>query len=320
MSPFSRRDFIQRSALAALALSPLASGRLFAEDSVPKRKMTIDLVCGNLNISIPQMEMVNLAAANGFESVEANGGFFASAGTEEIERVKSAAKEKGVLLSAAGFPVNFRQEQNVFEQTSKPLGRMIAGLQKGGVTRMYTWISPFSDQLPYVRNFRLHTVRLKELARLLEDHGIRLGLEYVAPRTSWINRRFPFIHNLAEMRELIAEIDAPNIGLVMDCWHWWHAGETSDDILKLKGNEIIAVDVSDAPNGKPKEQLPDNRRELPCATGVIDIGAFLSALNRIGYDGPVRAEPFNRSVSLLPREQSSAAVAESLKKAFALIK
>ena len=33
----------------------------------------------------------------------------------------------------------------------------------------------------------------------------------------------------------------------------------------------------------------DLSRELPCATGVIDLATFLGALVKIGYDGPVRA-------------------------------
>ena len=63
----------------------------------------------------------------------------------------------------------------------------------------------------------------------------------------------------------------------------------------------------------------DSRRELPAATGVIDLKAFLSALVEVGYDGPVRAEPFNRELNALPAAEAVAATAAALKKAFALI-
>ena len=77
--------------------------------------------------------------------------------------------------------------------------------------------------------------------------------------------------------------------------------------------------MNDAPAAVPKEQLSDGRRELPCATGVIDVGAILKALNEIGYDGPVRAEPFNQTVNRMPKEEACAVTAVALKKAFALI-
>ena len=178
---------------------------------------------------------------------------------------------------------------------------------------------PCHDKLPYLRNFRQHAARLRAVAKVLEEHGVRLGLEYVAPKTLWASRRYPFIHTMAEMKELIAEMNAGNVGFVLDSWHWWHAGDSAADVLSLKAADVVAVDLNDAPAGIIKDKQVDNHRELPCATGVIDVGAFLNALNQIGYDGPVRAEPFNQAVNKLGKEEACAATAQALKKAFALI-
>ena len=103
------------------------------------------------------------------------------------------------------------------------------------------------------------------------------------------------------------------------CFRGSHAGDTADDLKALKANEVIAVDLNDAPAGIPKDQQVDGRRELPAATGVIDVGAFLSALNEIGYDGPVRAEPFNQAVNRMTKDEACAAASAALKKAFARI-
>jgi sugar phosphate isomerase/epimerase len=69
----------------------------------------------------------------------------------------------------------------------------------------------------------------------------------------------------------------------------------------------------------PKDQQKDNARELPLATGVIDVAAFLRALGAIGYDGPVRAEPFNEAVRKLPPEEAVAATGRAMRQAFALL-
>ena len=84
-------------------------------------------------------------------------------------------------------------------------------------------------------------------------------------------------------------------------------------------NHVVAVDLNDAPAGGTKDQMPDNRRELPCATGMIPVDVFLQALNQIGYDGPVRVEPFNQKVGSMSKDEACAAAAASLKKAFALV-
>ena len=60
-------------------------------------------------------------------------------------------------------------------------------------------------------------------------------------------------------------------------------------------------------------------RELPCATGVIDLKAFLGALVKIGYDGPVRAEPFKAELRRLPPEEAVDRTAKAMKRAMQLV-
>jgi sugar phosphate isomerase/epimerase len=314
----NRRQFIHQTTIASLAGGALFAGLSDAAE-VKQRKMTIDLVCGNIGVSASQREAIELAARYGFESVGADGTFLASLSDDQLPELKSFMKAKGIVFGAAGLPVEFRRDDDQFREGLKGLPKFSAGLQRAGVARATTWLMPCHDTLPYLQNYRQHVTRLREVARTLKEHDVRLGLEYVGPRTSWANRRYTFIHTLAEMKDLIAEINTGNVGLVLDSWHWWHAGDTVADLLALQGSEVIAVDLNDAPASIPKEQQSDGRRELPCATGVIDVGAFLKALNEIGYDGPVRAEPFNQAVNRMPKEEACEAAAVALKKAFALM-
>ena len=185
--------------------------------------------------------------------------------------------------------------------------------------RTGTWLPPGSDSLTYLQHFKQTARRLREVARVLGDHHLRLGLEYVGPKTAWTARKYPFLHTLAETRELIAEIGPANVGLVLDSWQWYHAGDGPADVKALRNEDVVAVDLNDAPADVPKDQQRDGSRELPLATGVIDVGAFLRALADIGYDGPVRAEPFNDAVRKMPREEAVAVTSRAMKNAFALL-
>ena len=100
-----------------------------------------------------------------------------------------------------------------------------------------------------------------------------------------------------------------NVGFVLDSWHWFTAGEGEAELLSVTARDVVAVDLNDAQKGVPLEYLVDNQRELPATTGVIDAGLFLSALARIGYDGPVRAEPFNAALNALDDDAACAATA-----------
>ena len=50
----------------------------------------------------------------------------------------------------------------------------------------------------------------------------------------------------------------------------------------------------------PVDEQLDDARQLPGTTGVIDLNGFLRALERIGYDGSVAVEAFDRRLALLP--------------------
>jgi len=128
------------------------------------------------------------------------------------------------------------------------------------------------------------------------------------------------VHTMAEARELIADVGMGNVGLVLDTWHWWTAGDAVSDLLALTNDDVVSVDLNDAPKGIAKEQQKDNERELPVATGVIDVAAFLTALVTIGYDGPVRAEPFNKALNALDNDPACAATSAALHQAMGLIR
>jgi sugar phosphate isomerase/epimerase len=82
---------------------------------------------------------------------------------------------------------------------------------------------------------------------------------------------------------------------------------------------VVACDLNDAPAGIPVDQQIDNRRELPAATGVINLKKFLEVLVEIGYDGPIRAEPFNRVLNEMEDEMAVAATAMAMRNALALV-
>ncbi|MEO0332840.1 MAG: sugar phosphate isomerase/epimerase, partial [Bacteroidota bacterium] len=71
--------------------------------------------------------------------------------------------------------------------------------------------------------------------------------------------------------------------------------------------------------GRSAVEQIDGERELPMATGLIDTQAFLDALVKIGFNGPVRAEPFNQALRDMPDAKAVATTAEAMKKAFNLV-
>jgi sugar phosphate isomerase/epimerase len=296
-----------------------AGAAVFAARAAPNTKMTIELSCGAIGVKADQLQALQYAHRFGFESVEADSGWLASQPPDAVKGLLDDMRAKKIVWANAGLPVEFRKSEEEFQNGLKGLPARAAALEKAGVKRVSTWLMPVHDTLTYRQNFDLTSRRLREAADILEDYGQRLGIEYVAPKTIWSSRRYPFVHTMREMKELIAAISQQNVGFVLDSWHWYTAGESTADLATLKNVDIVSIDLNDAPAGVAVDQQIDSVRELPCATGVIDLRGFLNTLNQIGCDAPVRCEPFNAALRKLEPEQALEQTIAAMRKAFALI-
>jgi sugar phosphate isomerase/epimerase len=311
-----RRAFLRQLSLGSLALTSAGTAWDGRAAAPSRDAMRLCLTPGSIGVRANQTETIALAHTHGFEAVEPYADFLAGLSVVAMTELLEDLSAKGLVWGAAGFPVEFRRDDTAFSSSMQRLPGLADALQKAGVKRVGTWLSPGHSRLTYVENFRQHAQRLREAAKVLADHQLKLGLEYVGTFTSRARQRFPFVHNLPETRELIAEIGTGNVGYILDSWHWWQAGDTLDDLRTLRAEEIVSVDLNDAPVGVPKDQQQDGKRELPAATGVIETAPFLQVLAELGYNGPVRAEPFNQALNALENDAACAATIQAMKKAF----
>jgi len=316
----TRRRFLVATAMAGGVLSLPQKLCAWAESSTAaKRKFYSILSLGRIGFHASFPESVDLAAKYGFEGLDPDANYFASLDNDALKRLLDDLHKKNLKFGAAGLPVEFRKDSDTFSDGLKKLPAVAATLQRAGIWRVSTWILPSNNDLTYKENFRQHTDRLRQCARILSDHGQKVGLEYVAPLTLLRSQKYPFIHNLSGMKELISAIGTKNVGVQLDSWHWFNAQETIKDLLTLRNSDVLTVDLNDAPRGLTFDQYQDDHRELPSATGVIPVKRFLDALAQIGYDGPIQAEPFNAALKAMPIDQACAATAAAMKKSFSLM-
>jgi sugar phosphate isomerase/epimerase len=237
-------------------------------------------------------EAIDIAKKAGFEGVEIGIHEAARLVDEHgADAVKKMFSDAGVRPAGWGMPIEWRKDEATWRQGVDELPRQAKAAEAIGCTRTMTWVLPGSNDLPMADNRALQIQRFKPIAEILGEHGCRFGLEFIGPKTLRDSFKYPYIYRMEEMLELGADIGS-NVGLLLDCWHWHTSGGTVDDLLKLRPEQVIYVHVNDAPPGVGMDHYIDNQRALPGATGVIDIKGFLTALQKIGYDGPVVPEPF----------------------------
>ncbi len=269
---------------------------------------------GAIGIRMALPDALKLAAATGFEGLELNIGEAADlAGRHGAEYVKDLFAQAGLLVGNWGLPVEFRRDDATYQADMQKLPRLAHLAQQLGATRCATWMLPFSDDLRFMEHFDMIARRLRPAAQVLADQGVRLGLEFVGPRSLRQGHKFSFISTQEGMLGLCSAIGTGNVGLLLDSFHWYTARGTAQDIASLRNQDVVLVHLNDGVAGKgPDEQL-DLERALPGETGVIDLAAFLGGLNAIGYDGPVVVEPFSERLKAISPHDAAAATRQALR-------
>lgn len=277
---------------------------------------------GHIGVKVPLEKGLDLASRHGFGGYDPG---FDQVGELVEKRGAERARElfaaRGLRVGASNLPfMPYRvSEEEWKRQLEGNLPKGLASLSAIGGQRLCMWILPGHDELEYEANFEFHVSRFQPIATLAEEHGVRLALEFIGPKTSLRRFKYPFIHDLDGMRKLVSAI-GHGTGLLLDSWHWHTSGGTVADLDTIEEGELAHVHINDAPADVPLEEQIDNQRLMPCASGVIDMAAFMEMLQRVSYDGPVTAEPFDAKVNALEDPEEATAInAAAVKKAFAFV-
>src|ERR1044072_4448526 len=97
-----RRTFLT---LAGLAVSARAR----------TRGMLLHLSHGSLGIKADQRQAIDLAAKDGFDAVDAHGAYLLTLSSGELQDLLGYMRSKNVEWGLAGLPVDFRGEEQLFQ-------------------------------------------------------------------------------------------------------------------------------------------------------------------------------------------------------------
>jgi sugar phosphate isomerase/epimerase len=292
----SRRAFLATAAGAA-ALAPHVT--ILAQ--APRRSGMYVSLNGSLTRQMPWPDFVRLASKLGYGGVDVN---FNAAKADGVEATRAMLKELNLVPAVANLPVPYASaDEAAFAEAMKQLDENARFANAIGLNRMMVVLSP-SSQMPKAERRAFLKTRLTPISEVLQRHEIRLGLEFLGVVSMRQNPKSPepFIWTLPETVAFAREI-GPNIGAVLDAWHWHLSGGTVPEILAAGKAAIVHVHISDA-KPAPAEDIRDNHRVMP-GEGSIDLVGFLQALKKIGYEDGISPEPLGRIPAEMPAEEGA---------------
>ena len=285
---FNRRDFVKVA--AALGAVPQLFGA--------RAGMYVSLNGSMTGGRPPWPEFARLAARAGYGGVDVNLG---AAMKEGVEATRALFKELKIKPAVTSLPIQVRGDEAAFKAGVAKLDEAAKFAAAIGCPRM-TSVMPAASDTPKAELRKMIKERLTAVAEILQRSKVRLGLEFLGPLQFRTRQPHEFIWRMNDMLEFGKEC-GPNVGLLLDSWHWYHAGATTADIVAAGKSRIVTVHVSDCPK-MPPEQVRDNQRALP-GEGVIDLIGFFKALKKIGYRDGVSPEVLGRVPKDAPPEQGA---------------
>jgi 2-keto-myo-inositol isomerase len=124
---------------------------------------------------------------------------------------------------------------------------------------------------------------LRELAGVAQGFGVSLAFEFLGQRDC-------SVQTLSLAHEIVREVARPNVGLVIDSFHFYAGGSTIESIDTLDADRLFIFHINDAED-RPREELEDRHRLLP-GLGILPLGEIIAALRRISYDRVTSVEIF----------------------------
>src|SRR3954453_19990969 len=177
---------------------------------------------------LPYEEFVKLSADAGFPGCDVDMGYGQANGANALRDLLNRHNQKP---GGWGPSVNWREDESKmaegmgsFEKQAKVAGEL-------KYDSCATWIMPSSPRT-LAENWKFHVERLRPVAKVLKDNGLRFGLEFVAPYP--LRKNFPheFIFTPGQMLELAAEV-GDNVGLLVDAFHVHAAGLSQESVAEI---------------------------------------------------------------------------------------
>lgn len=124
---------------------------------------------------------------------------------------------------------------------------------------------------------------LNELADIAEPFGVSLAFEFLGQTDC-------SVQTLDLAKTIVDQVNRPNVGLVLDTFHFYAGNSSFEAIEKLDPRKLFIFHINDAED-LPREALTDAHRLYP-GQGILPIREIKQRFDRIGYDRMASIEIF----------------------------
>ncbi|WP_412542998.1 sugar phosphate isomerase/epimerase [Longispora sp. K20-0274] len=150
--------------------------------------------------------------------------------------------------------------------------------------------------------------RISAVCELADQVGLSVLVEFNGLHSPQLA---PVYSDVRQALGIIEDIKLPNLGLLVDSFHWHSSGGTVDDLRLIPDRMPLFVHINDAP-ALARAELDDSMRLLP-GDGVIDLPGLVTELRRRRYTGQLSVELKNPVLHAMDPVQAARRALEAVR-------
>jgi len=201
--------------------------------------------------------------------------------TEALAAARRVLTDLGLTAVSGGTGLTGLWEPNPNRAASVDnLKRRCEMFAQLGLTHVYATTATTQKITP--DDYKLCPDHMREAGEIAAHFNLTLMLEFL--RTS------SFISTLPTLLKMTRAAAHPNLGPMLDCYHFWSGLNKFEDLDLIQHGEIRHVHFQDVPD-MPRELLDNTTRFIP-GDGVSPLVRILRKLSAKGYAGPLSVELF----------------------------
>ena len=163
-------------------------------------------------------------------------------------------------------------------------GRMCEIAKVLGIEVIILVPSPNNKGLSHMEIKKDSVQIINRLTEISSKYNIRLAYEFLGFKQTSVN-------NFSQCYEIIQEVDRPDIGIVLDCFHFYAGGSDLNDLEAADVKKIFIFHINDSKKGGIWT-LQDSDRLWP-GEGEIPLAKILHILKAKCFEGVATVELFN---------------------------
>ncbi|MFG0263936.1 MAG: sugar phosphate isomerase/epimerase family protein [Rhodopirellula sp. JB055] len=242
-----------------------------------------------LGINGRQSELIELALTYAFRGMDVDmHDMLRRSQRTSFEDASKYLKASDIKIGSFHLAIDLDSDDETFTAAVAQLHPLGEIAQQLGAERALIRVPAATNRLPFNEFFDVQRNRLGQIADVLGQREIKLGVGFRAGAELLEGKEFTFVNNVETFRALVDAVPNENVGYVIDTWDWVVGDGAMDQLSEISGEKIVALRLGSVPAEADLATVKSTDRLLPELNGVtLDHVKVVSHLNETNFSGPM---------------------------------